>query len=51
MLIRAGEFYHSLCEALGANPESPANPGKIDKRKPIWVPFIATLKNQGPLTL
>lgn len=51
MLIRAGEFYHSLCSVLGANPTSPANPGKIDKRKPIWVPFMATLKDQGPLSL
>ena len=51
MLIRANEFYHSVCAAAGVNPESPKNPGRIDKRKPIWVPFMATLKKQGPLSL
>ena len=35
----------------GVNPESPGNPGRIDKRKPIWVPFMAALKKQGPLRL
>ena len=51
LLIRATEFYHSVCAASGVNPESPRNPGKIDKRKPIWVPFMAQLKKQGPLSL
>ena len=51
LLIRATEFYHSLCTATGVNPESPKNPGRIDKRKPIWVPFMAALKKQGPLKL
>ncbi len=51
LLIRATEFYSDLCETVGANPESPKNPGRIDKRKPIWVPFMAELKKQGPLNL
>ena len=51
LLIRSTEFYHEICRACGVNPESPKNPGRIDKRKPIWVPFMAELKKQGPLTL
>ena len=51
LLIRATEFYDKLCQAIGANPESPKNPGRIDKRRPIWVPFMAELKKQGPLSL
>lgn len=51
LLIRSTEFYHSVCVASGVNPESPCNPGRIDKRKPIWVPFMARLRKQGPLCL
>ena len=51
LLIRATEFYHSVCTACGVDPESPKNPGRIDKRKPMWVPFMAALKKQGPLSL
>ena len=51
MLIRATEWYHSVCTACGVDPESPKNPGRIDKRKPMWVPFMAVLKKQGPLSL
>ena len=51
LLIRSTEFYHTLCSATGVNPESPKNPGRIDKRKPIWVPFMAELKKRGPLEL
>ena len=51
LLIRATEFFHALCTELGANPASPANPGKIDKRKPIWVPFMAEMKRNGALSL
>lgn len=51
LLIRSTELFHVLCDVNGANPESPRNPGRIDKRKPMWVPFMATLKKQGPLTL
>lgn len=50
-LIRVTEFYHSVCTTTGVNPESPRNPGRIDKRKPMWVPFMAALKKQGPLSL
>ena len=51
LLIRITEFYHAVCSAAGVDPESPKNPGRIDKRKPMWVPFTATLKKQGPLAL
>ena len=51
LLIRSTEFFHTLCSVTGVNPESPKNPGRIDKRKPIWVPFMAELKRQGPLQL
>lgn len=51
LLIRSTGFYHVLCTTTGVNPESPANPGRIDKRKPIWVPFMAELKRTGPLRL
>ena len=51
MLIRSTEFFLALCEAVGANPDSPKNPGRIDKRKPMWVPFMAEMKKQGPLGL
>ena len=51
LLIRSTEFFHTLCTATGVNPESPKNPGRIDKRKPMWVPFMAEMKRIGPLTL
>ena len=51
LLIRSTEFYHSVCTICGVDPESPKNPGRIDKRKPIWVPFMAALKKQGPLRI
>ena len=49
LLIRATDFYAALCQTIGANPESPANPGRIDKRRPISVPFMSELKRNGPL--
>ena len=51
LLVRSTAFFHTLCSVTGVNPESPRNPGRIDKRKPIWVPFMADLKKQGPLNL
>lgn len=42
-------LFSDLCRSAGVNPDSPKNPGKIDKRVPIWVPFIAELKKIGPL--
>ena len=51
LLIRSTELFHTLCSTCGVDPESPKNPGKIDKRKPMWVPFMATLNEQGPLSL
>ena len=49
LLIRSTEFFHFLCSYAGVDPESPRNPGRIDKRKPIWVPFMAELKRRGPV--
>lgn len=51
LLIRSTEFYHTVCTVAGVNPESPKNPGRIDKRIPMWVPFKAELKRNGPLTI
>ncbi len=49
LLIRSMELFLTLCTVAGVNPESPKNPGRIDKRKPMWVPFMAEMKRQGPL--
>lgn len=43
-------LFTELCRCAGVNPDSPKNPGKIDKRVPIWVPFVAELKKIGPLS-
>ena len=51
LLIRSTELFHTLCSTYGVNPECPSNPGRIDKRKPMWVPFMAALRKQGPLSL
>ena len=51
LLIRSTEFFFSLCGATGTDWESPRNPGKIDKRVPMWVPFMAEMKKSGPLKL
>jgi fructoselysine-6-P-deglycase FrlB-like protein len=51
LLIRASEFFHSICPVYNMAPTSPRNPGRIDKRKPMWVPFMAELKRNGPLSL
>lgn len=51
LLIRSTEFFHTLCTTCGVDPECPKNPGRIDKRKPMWVPFMAELKRQGPLQI
>ena len=51
LLIRSTELFHTLCSTSRVDPESPRNPGHIDKRKPMWVPFMAALKKQGPLNL
>jgi hypothetical protein len=49
LLIRSSAFFFGLCEATGTDWESPRNPGKIDKRRPMWVPFMAEMKRNGPL--
>ena len=51
LLIRSTEFFHILCSTAGVNPASPKNPGRIDKRKPMWVPFMAEMKRNGPLNI
>ena len=51
LLIRSSDFFFDLCGVTGTNWESPKNPGKIDKRQPMWVPFMAEMKHTGPLTL
>lgn len=51
LLIRSTELYLALCGAAEVDPESPKNPGKIDKRKPIWVPFMSVLGKQGSLSV
>lgn len=51
LLIRSTEFFFALCDSLGVNPASPKNPGKIDKRVPMWIPFISAMKQSGPLSL
>ncbi|MBR4133989.1 MAG: hypothetical protein IKU04_05650 [Bacteroidales bacterium] len=51
LLIRATEFFHLACRSCCVDPVSPANPGHIDKRVPMWVPFAAGMKKYGPLTL
>ena len=51
LLVRATELFDAACTACGVDPVSPSNPGRIDKRVPIWVPFTAEMKKQGPLSL
>ena len=51
LLIRSSAFFFDLCGVTGTNWESPKNPGKIDKRQPMWVPFMVEMKRIGPLTL
>lgn len=51
LLIRSSAFFFDLCGVTGTNWVSPKNPGKIDKRQPMWVPFMAELKRNGPLRL
>ena len=51
LLIRATSFFQGLCSECGADPTCPSNPGRIDKRVPISIPFIAEMKAWGPLSL
>ena len=43
--------YFSICPVYGLDPTSPKNPGRIDKRVPMWVPFMAEMKKNGPLSI
>lgn len=49
LLIRSSEFFFSLSEAIGTDWESPKNSGRIDKRVPMWIPFMAEMRRNGPL--
>jgi len=51
LLVKSTAFFFDLCNATGTDYNCPKNPGRIDKRKPMWVPFMAQMKKQGPLTL
>lgn len=51
LLGKATEFFRAACSAAGADHTSPSNPGKIDKRVPMWVPFVAEMRRNGPLNL
>ena len=51
LLIRGSLFFFDICASTGTDWKSPANPGRIDKRQPMWVPFAAKLKQDGPLKL
>ena len=51
LLIRSTEFYHAVCTVCGVDPENPRNPGRIDKRVPMWVLFVAEMKRNGPLEI
>lgn len=50
-LIKWTLLYFDLCDIKHISLESPSNPGKIDKRIPINIPFVSDLKKQGPLHL
>ena len=51
LLIRSSAFFFDLCGVTGTSWESPRNPGRIDKRRPMWAPFMAELRRSGPLTI
>ena len=51
LLLRASDFFRELCTVCGTDPACPSNPGRIDKRVPINVPFISGMKEWGPLFL
>jgi hypothetical protein len=51
LLIKSTWFFFNLCEATGTNYDVPSNPGRIDKRVPMWIPFMSEMKKEGPLTI
>lgn len=51
LLIRSSAFFFDLCEAVRTDWNRPANPGRIDKRRPMSTPFISQLNADGPLTV
>ena len=50
-LIRSNLLFTGLCEERGVDFSSPSNKGRIDKRKPMWIPFMSEMKKNGPLAL
>ena len=51
LLIRSTDFFFGLCAETGTDYGCPSNPGKIDKRAPMWIPFTAEMKKRGPLAV
>jgi len=51
LLVRCSEFFFTLCTITGTCWDSTANAGRIDKRKPMWIPFMAEMKRNGPLNV
>lgn len=51
LLVKATCLFLDFCDVYGASYDCPKNPGRIDKRKPMWVPFMAEMKKNGPLSL
>lgn len=51
LLIKWTLLYFDLCDVKNIGLETPPNPGKIDKRIPISIPFVSDLKKLGPLSL
>ena len=51
LLVRATCFFLSYTDSIGVDPMSPSNPGRIDKRVPMWIPFMSEMKKNGPLAI
>lgn len=49
LAVRMTGFFEAAARRAGVNPGSPKNPGRMDKRVPMWIPFVADLKKAGPL--
>lgn len=49
LAVRMTGFFEAAARRAGVNPGSPKNPGRMDKRIPMWIPFVADLKKAGPL--
>ena len=49
LAVKMTGFFEAAAGSAGVNPDSPKNPGRMDKRVPMWIPFVADLKKAGPL--